>query len=98
MHLDPASASLGPRLEKAQCQLNRAIGLAAARAHPERGAQSLEVGSGFASFLGRGSPFNQALCLALEGPISSAELDAVESLLGQEGAEGAWCRNRVQSV
>ena len=85
--MDTSLASLGPRLERAQCQLNRSLALAVARARPESSARCLDVGAGFALFLGAGNLMNQALCLALGEPISAAELDAVEALLGQGGAE-----------
>lgn len=65
--------SLARRLEGAQAQLNERLNRAA-------GGASLSVGGGFAHFRGPGHPLNQAL--GLLGPISEAELEAVERFLG----------------
>jgi GNAT superfamily N-acetyltransferase len=70
---------LGPRLERAQADQNHQCTLAS-------GGRSLRVAGGFANHLGPGHVLNQALCLALDGPISDAEFDEVEALLGQGGA------------
>ncbi|HJU84436.1 MAG TPA: GNAT family N-acetyltransferase [Holophagaceae bacterium] len=77
---------LGPRLEKAQADQNHQVTLAAARSRPGQGLQSLRVAGGFANYLGQGHVLNQALCLALDGPIPPGEFDQVEALLGQGGA------------
>lgn len=77
---------LGPRLEKAQADQNHQVALASIRRHPERGGQSLRIAGGFANYLGPGHVLNQALCLALDTPITPEEFDQVEALLGQGGA------------
>ncbi len=79
-------STLGPRIEKAQADQNHQVTLSSIHAHPERGGQSLRIGGGFVNYLGQGHVLNQALCLAMEGPISPGELDQVETLLGQGGA------------
>jgi GNAT superfamily N-acetyltransferase len=45
----------------------------------------LEVAGGLALFNGPGSPLTQALALGLEGPVSAAAVDQIESHLGREG-------------
>lgn len=65
--------ALAHRLERAQAVQNERLNQAA-------GGRSLAVGGGFAHFRGEGHPLNQAL--GLTGPVSEAELQAVEEFLG----------------
>lgn len=66
--------SLARRLERAQALQNEGFNRAA-------GGHSLAVGNGFAHFRGVAHPLNQAL--GLTDPVFEADLEAIESFLGE---------------
>lgn len=74
--------ALAVRIERAQAALNRSAC---------RDAAILEVGGGLAIFAGAGSPLTQALCMGLDGPLTEAELDAVEAHLGGRAVQYELC-------
>lgn len=78
-------AARAHRIEHAQADQNRAFIATLARLQPESGASSLRVAGGWANFAGVGSPLTQAVALGLDGPVSEADLDALERHLGRGG-------------
>ncbi|MGA3039266.1 MAG: hypothetical protein ABSF54_00595 [Bryobacteraceae bacterium] len=81
-----ASADLARRLEAAEA-LN---GVECADAHqklnPELGATVLEVGGGFAIFVGPDSPLTHALGMGMHGEVRADELDRLENFYRARGA------------
>lgn len=74
------------RLEAALAASNREVALAMARLDPSSGASAPAIAGGVAVFAGAGSPLTQALGVGLAGPVTAADLDAIEQQLGQAGA------------
>jgi GNAT superfamily N-acetyltransferase len=68
-------------LERACTQASRASADAMARLDPASGASVREVAGGLAIFAGVGSPLTQGLGMGLAGPVTAAELDAMEAHL-----------------
>src|SRR5262249_40301599 len=67
------------RFERALASVNRAVAEAMARLDPASGASSIDVAGGVAVFAGRGSPLTQGLAMGLAGPVTAADLDAMEA-------------------
>jgi GNAT superfamily N-acetyltransferase len=80
----PAAAE-ARRLEQALATCSRAVAEAMARLHPESGAGAREAAGGTVIFAGRGSPLTQGLAMGLQGPVSGADLDAMEAHLCPDG-------------
>jgi GNAT superfamily N-acetyltransferase len=72
-------------LERAVAATGAAVARATARMDPGSGASALEVAGGLAIFAGEGSPLTQGLAMGLGGPVSGAELDAMERHLTPRG-------------
>jgi GNAT superfamily N-acetyltransferase len=72
-------------LERALAECSAATARAMAKLDPASGASVLEVAGGLAIFAGRGSPLTQGLGMGLQGPVSEAELDAMEKHLRPDG-------------
>jgi GNAT superfamily N-acetyltransferase len=64
--------------ERALAESCAATARAMARLEPASGASALEVAGGLAIFAGEGSPLTQGLGMGLDGPVTAAELDAME--------------------
>jgi GNAT superfamily N-acetyltransferase len=81
-----ADAGLAQRLERAEAETNREAVYAAARVRPESAAAAAPFMGGWAMFDGPASPITQCFALGLEGPVSAAELNAVEEFFRSRGA------------
>jgi GNAT superfamily N-acetyltransferase len=79
------AARLAHRLEHALARCSQLIAEAIARADPASGASTLAAAGGLAIYAGLGSPLTQGLAMGLDGPVSAAELDAVERHLCPQG-------------
>ena len=75
-----AGAALARRIEAAEAAIARGC------AEQQAGSAILEAGGGIALFQGADSPLTQAVGLGLNGPVSEAELDAVEAFFRTRGA------------
>jgi GNAT superfamily N-acetyltransferase len=73
------------RMETAQALQSRSFLLETQRKNPQGSARALRGRWGFAHFFAEGHFLNQALALGLADPVSSRQLDRVESLLGKGG-------------
>jgi ribosomal protein S18 acetylase RimI-like enzyme len=69
------------RLEGAHAFQSARFAEAMARRDPGTAARAVEVGGGVAIFAGRASPLTQAV--GLTGPMSAADLDRIEEVLGR---------------
>ena len=79
------SADLARRLERALAEGSAEIARTMARLDTGSGAAALEIAGGFAIFAGAGSPLTQGLGIGLAGPVTAAQLDAVEAHLVLHG-------------
>jgi GNAT superfamily N-acetyltransferase len=79
-------STLGRRLDEALTKEGAAYVEAWDRVLPGSGAESLWVGGGCILFTGADSPVTQAIGLGREGPVSAADLDAVEHFFAERGA------------
>ena len=79
-------STLGRRLDEALTKEGAAYVEAWDRVLPGSGAESLWVGGGCVLFTGVDSPVTQAIGLGREGPVSAADLDAVEQFFAERGA------------
>jgi hypothetical protein len=79
------AASQARVLERALAESGAAAARAMARTDPASGAAALEVAGGLAIFAGAGSPLTQGLAMGLHGPVTAAELDAMERHLSPRG-------------
>ncbi len=79
-------STLGKRLDEALTKEGAAYVEAWDCVLPGSGAESLWVGGGCALFTGVDSPVTQAIGLGREGPVSAADLDAVEHFFAERGA------------
>lgn len=80
----PAAAEAA-RIEQAQARTCQAFAAAMARLWPGSGAGALALDAGVGIFAGLGSPVTQGLAMGLRGPVSAADLDAVEAFLRRGG-------------
>src|SRR5438552_18173256 len=78
--LNTPAAEEARRCERALAKSNRAVAEAMAKIDPASGASVREIGGGIAVFAGKGSPMTQGLAMGLVGPVSAADLDAMEAL------------------
>ncbi|MGA2267257.1 MAG: hypothetical protein ABSH44_02195 [Bryobacteraceae bacterium] len=76
-----ADALLARRMEAAEA--------ANARGCSPRGASMLEVAGGCAIFTGADSPLTHAVGIGLNGPVSEAEISAIETFFSSRGAKAA---------
>jgi adenylate kinase family enzyme/GNAT superfamily N-acetyltransferase len=72
-------------LERALAECGAAAARAMAKLDPASGASVLEVAGGLAIFAGEGSPLTQGLAMGLRGPVTAADLDAMERHLTPRG-------------
>jgi len=77
-----ADLALARRLEAAEA----AVGIACARAQAPAGAAIEALAGGWAVFVGAQSPLTHALGLGMNGPVTAAEVDAVEAFFRVRGA------------
>lgn len=70
------------RLECAQAEQNQAMAKAVARLNPAGGARCERIAGAYAVYLGPGHMLNQGLALGLAGPMTEADLDRLETVLG----------------
>jgi GNAT superfamily N-acetyltransferase len=84
--LSTPAAAEAARLEWAVAATCRAAAAAMARRDPSSGAGAMASAAGMAVFAGAGSPLTQGMAMGLRGPVSAAELDAVEAHLRPSGA------------
>jgi len=70
------------RLECAQAEQNQAVARAEARLQPASGARCERIAGAYAVYLGPGHMLNQGLALGLAGPMTEADLDRLEAVLG----------------
>ncbi|NLC56398.1 MAG: GNAT family N-acetyltransferase [Armatimonadetes bacterium] len=78
-----ADLALARRLEAAEVQANREYAQALAYLRPEAGAADLPVAGGIAIYAGPGSPLNHATGIGMAGPVSAADLSALEAFYAQ---------------
>lgn len=81
-----ADLALARRLELAEAETNREATFAAALVRPESDATAEPFMGGWAMFDGPESPITQCFALGLNGPVTGAELDAVEAFFRSRGA------------
>lgn len=81
-----AGLELARRLEAAEAHNGVACAEAHQRLHPALGAAVLEVGGGFALFVGLESPLTHAMGLGMRGPLHSDEMDQIEEFYRSRGA------------
>lgn len=55
------------------------------RIHPDWGADVMPVAGGFAAFAGPRAPVNYAKGLGMAGPVTDADMDAVEAFFARHG-------------
>ncbi|HEX8792289.1 MAG TPA: GNAT family N-acetyltransferase [Polyangiaceae bacterium] len=84
--LATAAAEQARVLERALAECSAGTARAMAKLDPASGASVLEVAGGLAIFAGPGSPVTQGLGMGLRGPVSEAELDAMERHLRPDGS------------
>jgi GNAT superfamily N-acetyltransferase len=84
--LGSAAAAEAVHLEQALAACSRAVAEAMARLSPESGAGTHEAAGGTVIFAGKGSPLTQGLAMGLQGPVTAADLDAMEAYLSPDGA------------
>jgi len=86
--LGSAAAGEARRLERALAATNRAVADAMSRLDPASGAGAIDVAGGVAIFAGLGSPLTQGLAMGLDGPVTDADLDAMEAHVCPDGNGG----------
>src|SRR5207245_1713861 len=69
------------RIERALAACSREFAVAMAERDPASGAGTIEAAGGTVIFAGEGSPVTQGLAMGLGGPVSAADVDAVEAWL-----------------
>jgi GNAT superfamily N-acetyltransferase len=79
--LQGPGAVAAKRLELAHAAASGAFVRAMAKLRPNSGASSLEIMGGLAIQAGMGSPLTQGLAMGLNGPVTEADLDAMEAHL-----------------
>ena len=77
--------ALARRLEamEAYCCVDTARGVA--RLHPEIATASEQIAGGWAVFTGVGSPISEARALGMDGPVTAADMDRLESFYHSRG-------------
>jgi hypothetical protein len=84
--LSTPAARVARRLERALAACNRAVAAAMARTDPASGAGAIDMGGGgVAIFAGKGSPLTQGLAMGTDGPVTAADLDAMEAHVCPDG-------------
>jgi len=73
-----ADHAVAARIEAADTQHLTQCYLAVARHLPERPSAMIEVGGGVAPFVGKGLSLSRAVGLGMRGPVTDADLDALE--------------------
>ena len=81
-----ADYPLARRLERAESVGCAACADADAALRPGGGASSLYIAGGYAAFHRVGSPLTQAVGLGMDGPVTAADLDAVEGFYRSKGS------------
>jgi GNAT superfamily N-acetyltransferase len=80
------AAAEAKRLELALAECSREFAVSMARLSPESGASVATIAGGLSVFAGAGSPLTQALAMGLCGPVTPADVDAMEAHLCPSGA------------
>ena len=78
--------ALARRLEASDALIGAACAEAHQRLNPELGATMLEVGGGFAIFVGVESPLTHAVGLGMRGPVPVDEMERMEEFYRSRGA------------
>jgi GNAT superfamily N-acetyltransferase len=86
--LSTPAAAEAARLEWALATACRAVAITMAQREPDSGAGAHVGPAGMAIFAGAGSPLTQGMAMGLRGPVTAAELDAVEAHLQSQGSRG----------
>ena len=81
-----ADLSLARRVEAGEAVVGFESAQSLARIYPESGALALLVAGGCAAYVGAGSPFNQATGVGMNGPVTEAEFDGLESFYRSRGS------------
>src|SRR5438309_394034 len=79
--LDTPAAVEARRIERALAACSRELAVAMAERDPASAAGTIEAAGGTVIFAGEGSPLTQGLAMGLGGPVSAADVDAVEAWL-----------------
>ena len=74
-----ADLSLARRVEAGEAVVGFESARSLAHIYPESGAVALMVAGGCAAYVGAGSPFNQATGVGMNGPVTEADFDGLES-------------------
>jgi GNAT superfamily N-acetyltransferase len=82
-----ADRSLATRIEAAGTHLLTQCYEAVARHLPGRPSALIEIGGGVAPFVGKGLSLSRAVGLGMSGPVSSADLDALEDFYRQRDTD-----------
>lgn len=82
-----ADLALAARIEAADTHLLTQCYEAIARYLPEHPSALIEVGGGVAPFVGKGLSLSRAVGLGMNGPVSTADLDALEDFYRQRDAD-----------
>ena len=82
-----ADHALAARIEAADTYLLTRCYEAVAKHLPERPSAMIEVGGGVAPFVGKGLSLSRAVGLGMRGPVTDADLDALEDFYRQRGVD-----------
>jgi GNAT superfamily N-acetyltransferase len=82
-----ADHALAARIEAADTHLLKLCYEAVARLLPERPSAMIEVGGGVAPFVGKGLSLSRAVGLGMRGPVTDADLDALEDFYRQRDVD-----------
>lgn len=82
-----ADHALAARLEAADTHLLTRCYEAVARLLPERPSGLIEIGGGVAPFVGKGLSLSRAIGLGMRGPVTDADLDALEDFYRRYDAD-----------
>ncbi len=81
-----ADLSLARRVEAGEAVVGFESAQSLGRIYPESGAVALLVAGGCAAYVGAGSPFNQATGVGMNGPVTEADFDGLESFYRSRGS------------
>jgi GNAT superfamily N-acetyltransferase len=84
--LESPAAEQARRLERAVAESSGDVARAMARLDPASGASVRAIAGGLAIFAGAGSPLTQGLGIGLAGPVTAADIDALEAHVAPSGS------------
>jgi len=78
-------ATLARRMEAAEDEAQLAIAAVLQQTKPQINAGVLEIGDGHAVFAGKDSPVGRTIGFGFQGPVTAADIDAVEGFYRSKG-------------